>query len=84
MTNTFDAYVYDPQDPVPSFGGSMLGPRSGIQLQNEVEERRDVLVFTSQPLTEATEITGPITLVLYVTTSAASTDFTGETSGCVS
>ena len=74
----FDAYAYDPQDPVPSAGGSMLGPRSGIQLQNEIEKRFDVLVYTTKPLTEDVEITGPITLVLYVTTSAVSTDFTGK------
>ena len=74
----FDEYVYDPRDPVPSAGGSMLGPRSGIQLQNEVETRSDVLVYTTEPLAEDVEITGPTTLVLYVTTSAVSTDFTGK------
>ena len=74
----FDSYVYDPSDPVPSAGGSMLGPRSGIELQNEIEARPDVLVYTTEPLTGEIEITGPITLVLYVSTTVVSTDFTGR------
>jgi putative CocE/NonD family hydrolase len=71
-----DNYRYDPRDPVPTRGGAMLGWRAGIALQNDVEERRDVLVYTGEPLAEDLEVTGPISAVLYVTTDAASTDFT--------
>jgi putative CocE/NonD family hydrolase len=73
-----DSYVYDPLDPVPSAGGAMLGPRSGIALQNEVEQRTDVLVYTSPILEEAIEVTGPVELVLYVSTTAPRTDFTAK------
>jgi len=78
QSESFDSYDYDPSDPVPSTGGSMLGPRSGIEIQNEIEARPDVLVYTTEPLTEEIEISGPITLVLYVSTTAVSTDFTGK------
>jgi putative CocE/NonD family hydrolase len=71
-----DSYVYDPRNPVPTRGGAMLGNRAGIALQNDVEARDDVLVYTSEPLERDVEITGPIGAVLYVGTDAASTDFT--------
>ncbi len=70
-----DRYEYDPRRPVPSRGGAMLGPRAGIASQNEIEARDDVLVYTSDELTSDTEVTGPVRAVLYVSTSAKSTDF---------
>lgn len=73
-----DAYTYDPMSPVPSAGGSMLGSRSGVDLQNEIEARSDVLIYTTEPLDFDTEITGPVSLVLFVSTTAQSTDFTGK------
>ena len=77
-TGSHDTYTYDPRDPVPTRGGAMLGPRSGIFLQNDVERRRDVLVYTTPPLSRDVEVTGPIKLVLYVSSTARSTDFTGK------
>jgi putative CocE/NonD family hydrolase len=73
-----DRYVYDPRDPVPSAGGAMLGPRAGIVSQHHVEQRSDVLVYTSEPLAADVEVTGPVTLVLHVSTSVTHTDFTGK------
>ncbi|PYM22065.1 MAG: hydrolase [Candidatus Rokuibacteriota bacterium] len=73
-----DRYLYDPRDPVPSAGGAMLGPRAGIASQRAVERRDDVLVYTSATLAADVEVTGPVTLVLYVSTAAAHTDFTGK------
>ena len=73
-----DRYTYDPMDPVPSAGGAMLGFRAGIALQNEIEKRPDVLVYSTEPLAEDLEVTGPIQLVLYATSDAPSTDFTGK------
>ena len=70
-------YVFDPTDPVPTQGGAMLGARSGMRLQSSVE-RDDVLTFTTAPLTEPLEITGPVSAVLYVETSAPNTDFTAQ------
>lgn len=71
-----DAYVYEPTLPVPTRGGAMLGPRAGIQLQDDVEDRPDVLVYSTEPLAHDTEVTGPVNAVLYVETSAPNTDFT--------
>ncbi len=73
-----DRFEYDPYDPVPSAGGAMLGPGAGIQRQNEVEARADVLVYSSDPLEKDLEVTGPIALEVYVTTSAPCTDFTAK------
>lgn len=72
---TPDRYVYNPLDPVPSAGGAMLGKRSGIQLQNAIESRPDVLIYTTSPLSEPVNVTGPVRVILYVSTSALSTDF---------
>lgn len=71
-----DTYRYDPMHPVPSHGGAMLGPRAGMMKQNEVEARSDVLVYSTPPLAEDVEVTGPISAILYVQTSAPNTDFT--------
>jgi putative CocE/NonD family hydrolase len=73
-----DEYVYDPSKPVPSAGGAMMGSRGGIARQNGVEDRPDVLVYTTPPLEESLEVTGPIQLTLYVSTSAPHTDFTAK------
>jgi uncharacterized protein len=73
-----DSFVYDPRRPVPSRGGAMLGPRAGTYDQQQIERRSDLLVYSTQPLVRDTEITGPIRVVLEVTTSAPSTDFTAK------
>ena len=41
-------------------------------------ERPDVLVFQTEPLTEDVEVTGPITVHLWVSSSAPDTDFTAK------
>ena len=77
-----DQYVYDPANPVPTVGGPLCcepqrwepGPRD----QRSVEGREDVLVYSTPPMTEDTEITGPVTLELYTKSSAVDTDFTGK------
>jgi putative CocE/NonD family hydrolase len=73
-----DTYVYDPRDPVPTRGGNTLVIPLGVYDQRPVEERRDVLCYTSEPLTRALEITGPITVKLYAASSAPDTDFTAK------
>jgi uncharacterized protein len=73
-----DTYVYDPRDPVPTRGGNTLVIPMGVYDQRPIEERRDVLCFTSDPLTTALEITGPITVTLYAASSAPDTDFTAK------
>jgi putative CocE/NonD family hydrolase len=79
-----DQYCYDPRDPVPTCGGATLlpGAQSGVNAgpmdQRAVEGRRDVLVYTTPPLTHDVEVIGPVTLTLYVASSALDTDFTGK------
>ena len=70
-----DTFAYDPRHPVPSRGGAMLGPRAGIAMQNDVEGRDDVLVYTSEPLDRDMEVTGPVHAMLHVATTAPNTDF---------
>ncbi|MGQ0594662.1 MAG: CocE/NonD family hydrolase, partial [Gammaproteobacteria bacterium] len=71
-----DFYRFDPQSPVPTRGGAILGPRAGVHLQKDVESRRDVLVYTTDVLQHEMEVTGPIKAELFVHTSVPSTDFT--------
>jgi len=73
-----DTFEADPRHPVPTRGGATLAPGGGVVRQNDVETRGDVLVYTTPPLTEDVEVTGPITATLYVATSAPHTDFTGK------
>lgn len=77
-----DAFVYDPAKPVPTTGGPLCcGPFNGMlgpQNQSSVEERNDVLVYTTAPLDHDLEVTGPVKLVLYAKSSAVDTDFTGK------
>jgi len=76
QTAAMDSYRYDPLNPVPSRGGAMLGLRAGMMKQNDVEARADVLTYSTEPLHSDMEVTGPISAVLYVQTSAPNTDFT--------
>jgi uncharacterized protein len=73
-----DSYTYDPLHPVPTAGGAMIGAAAGIARQNDIEDRRDVLVYTTPSLNQDAEVTGPISLILYVSTTAANTDFTAK------
>jgi putative CocE/NonD family hydrolase len=79
-----DVYTYRPLNPVPTAGGQSLLPGAMIALnvgprdQRNVERRPDVLCYTTPPLERDTEVTGPITLVLYIASSARDTDFTGK------
>ena len=72
-----DTYDYNPADPVPSWGGQIQPPAmSGPRDRRSVERRDDLLVYTSDPLQQDTEVTGPVDLLLYASSSAPDTDFT--------
>jgi len=73
-----DKFTYDPNQPVPSAGGALIGINAGIRKQNDIEKRRDVLVYSTAPLRNDIEVTGPIKVVLYVKTTAVNTDFTAK------
>lgn len=72
-----DTYLADPENPVPSVGGTSIFGRlkAGPFNQSEVESRGDVLVYTTAPLESEIEVTGPVRLVLYASSSAPDTDF---------
>lgn len=76
-----DHFTYDPPNPVPTRGGNhilpMYYPRGPIS-QLDVEERRDVLVYTSDVLSKDIEVTGPVVVKLYAASSATDTDFTAK------
>ncbi|WP_373864607.1 CocE/NonD family hydrolase [Nocardia vaccinii] len=77
-----DTYSYDPLDPVPSAGGhSCCGASSGPQGpydQYVVEQRSDVLTYTTAPLSADTELTGPTEVKLWASSTAPDTDFTAK------
>lgn len=77
-----DQYVYDPNEAVPTIGGPLCcGPLPtgiGPEDQRPAEARGDVLVFSTPAFAQATEVTGPISLDLYISSSAVDTDFTGK------
>jgi putative CocE/NonD family hydrolase len=77
-----DNYTYDPAFPAPSLGGhSCCGAQSGPQGpydQTPVEQRSDVLVYSSAPLEHDTEVTGPVTVRLWAESTSPDTDFTAK------
>jgi putative CocE/NonD family hydrolase len=79
-TDRADAFTYDPMNPVLSYGGNVCCTGTAIEAgsfdQRRMEARQDVLVYTSEPFKEGTELSGPITPTLYVSSDAKDTDFT--------
>jgi putative CocE/NonD family hydrolase len=76
-----DHFNYDPLYPAPTAGGAMIGPNAGYAIQNDIEDRNDVLNYSTPPLASDTEVTGPIKAILFVSTDAPSTDFTAKLVG---
>jgi putative CocE/NonD family hydrolase len=77
-----DRYTYDPHDPTPTVGGSIVSytfPPGSVDV-SEVQRRPDVLTFTTEPLAEDVDVAGPLRLVLYAASSAVDTDFAGRLS----
>jgi putative CocE/NonD family hydrolase len=75
-TDSPDSFVFDPDEPVPTYGGGWLsyhGDRSGGYDQRPVEPR--LLTYTSAPLPRDLEVTGPIVARLSVMSTASDTDF---------
>lgn len=81
---TADQFTYDPADPVPSFGGATflpglaVGLRTGAHDQRATESRRDVLVYTSDPLDADLDVIGVVRAGLTFATDAPSTDITAK------
>ncbi len=81
-TEPADRFVYDPADPVPTRGGGLCCDNahlaSGAFDQRPVEARNDVLVYSTGDFKNDFEVTGPVTLELFVSSSAVDTDFSGK------
>lgn len=79
-TQPTDDYVYDPMNPVTSYGGGVCCTGNAVQGgsfdQTVMETRNDILVYTTEPLTSPVEMTGTIETTLYVSSDAKDTDFT--------
>ncbi|WP_445381285.1 CocE/NonD family hydrolase [Robiginitalea sp. IMCC43444] len=75
-----DTYAYDPENPVYSYGGNVCCTGNAVEGgafdQRKMEARNDILVYTSQPLEEDTEVSGFIEATLFVSSDARDTDFT--------
>jgi putative CocE/NonD family hydrolase len=79
-TDNPDKFEYDPMNPVPSYGGNVCCTGNAITAgaydQRKSETRPDVLVYSTSPLKEGVEVSGPIEVTLYVSSDAKDTDFT--------
>jgi putative CocE/NonD family hydrolase len=87
-------YAYDPRDPVPTVGGGIssglpLMPPGAFDQRGDprfygcrdtlpLAARGDVLVFQTPPLEQPLEVTGPLKVWLWVSSSATDTDFTAK------
>jgi putative CocE/NonD family hydrolase len=70
-----DRYRYDPADPTPSVGGSLLARSGGPRDNRALERRGDVLVYSSEALVRNVEVIGPITAELHVRSTLDNADF---------
>ena len=87
-------FTFDPRNPVPTIGGGIsavddtMQPGGfdqrgrtdffGCQDTLPLNARPDVLTFQTPPLDEALEVTGPIEIHLWASSSALDTDFTAK------
>src|SRR5215813_7778394 len=75
-----DKFDYDPMNPVPSYGGNVCctgnAVAGGAFDQRKMEARPDILVYSTEPLKEGIEVSGPIEVTLYVSSVVKDTDFT--------
>jgi uncharacterized protein len=79
QSEPIDSYIYDPHHPVPTTGGRGAEAENGFVTgpidQVHIERRQDVLCYTTPELEQNTEITGPIELHLFASSSCRDTDF---------
>lgn len=73
-----DEWTHDPDRPVPFITNPSSAQIGGPDDYHGVENRGDVLVYSTDPLTEPVEVIGPVRLVAHVATSAADTDLTAK------
>lgn len=68
-------YDYVPTNPVPTIGGAQLTLPAGPKDQRSIEDRPDVLVFSSDLLREPIEVTGRVRAKLWISSDSPDTDF---------
>ena len=79
-----DLFTYDPMHPTPSYGGNVccaantIPGNGGALDQRKMESRDDILVYTTEPLTEGVEVSGPVTVTYYVSADVKDTDVTAK------
>mgnify|MGYP003579422666 CR=1 FL=1 len=78
-----DTFTYDPANPVPSRGGSICctgDPKDvpGSFDNTDIEQRPDVLVYTTDVLPDGLELTGPMRAVIHLSSNALDTDVTAK------
>jgi putative CocE/NonD family hydrolase len=75
-------YTFDPRDPAPTVGGAISSGEpvmhAGAFDQSAAARRSDVLVFATPPLDHELEVTGPITVRLWIASDAPDTDFAAK------
>ena len=78
--NTSDMFFYDPMNPVKSFGGGVCCTGNAIQGgsfdQRKMEENKNILIYTTEPLQEGVEVSGFIESTLYLSSDVKDTDLT--------
>lgn len=87
-------FTFDPSTPVPTIGGAISGglltPAGAFHQQERpdifgcnppylpLESRQDILVFRTPILERDVEVTGPVVVNLWISSSALDTDFTAK------
>lgn len=80
-SSAHDTYLYDPRRPVPTAGGACLPMTPGFGGpvdQRDVTSRDDVLCYATTGFDVPFEVTGPIKVTLFVSSTAVDTDFTAK------
>ncbi len=71
-----DHYTYDPLDPVVTIEGYDQHWAGGLDEETKMyQDHKDILVYETPLLKHDTAVVGPITVTLYASTSAKTTDF---------
>jgi putative CocE/NonD family hydrolase len=71
----YDSYNYDPTDPCPNIYDSSEPPAEAPLDQRPIERRDDVIVYSTPTLSNELDVTGPVTVKLFASTSGSDTDF---------
>ena len=79
QTSAIDSFQYDPADPCTTYGGrEFIGLEHGYGPidQNPIENRSDVLVYSTPPLQSPLTVVGKLKFILYAASDCYDTDWT--------